>query len=107
MLVEIDPLNLVLQSDSFIANGIRLTLLGPGDVADLRDGTVTRATSPAAAPALLETLVTKLAREVGVPARNKSDGAGAVGYRGTRVRFQSIDGATAVLDLESPRDDGD
>ena len=47
VLVEIDPTALVLQSDSFVANGIRLTVLGPGDRADLASGLIER-TAPGA-----------------------------------------------------------
>lgn len=107
VLIEVDQMNLVLQSDSFVANGIRLTLLGPGDAVELNSGAVTRATSGAASTSLLEGLATKLAREVGIPPKGKSEGNGAIGQRGARLRFQGIDGATAVLDLESPRDEND
>lgn len=105
VLIEVDPHNLVLQSDSFIANGIRLTLLGPGDSVDLSSATVRRASPSQTSPTLLRELVSKLAREVGVSP--KMNGEGSVGSRGARMRFQDIDATTAVLDLESPRDEND
>ena len=107
VLVEIDPTNLVLHSDSFVAKGIRLTLLTPGDAIDLSTGVTVRGGQPAVGKPLLDTLVSRLAREVGVPDGRATDAAGGVGHRGVRLRFQRIDGASAVLDLESPRDEYD
>ncbi len=107
VLVEIDPDNLVLHSDSFVAKGIRLTLIAPGDAIDLAAGVVTRAAQPATGKPLLDTLVSRLAREVGVPDGHASGATGGVGHRGVRLRFQRIDATSAVLDLESPRDEYD
>ena len=45
-LVEIDPTTLVLQHDSFIARGVRLTVLAPGDSVDLETGELARAGEP-------------------------------------------------------------
>ncbi len=69
VLVEIDPTALVLQSDSFVARGVRLTVLGPGDTRRprLRRG---RARRPArVAAALLARLIDGLAQEAGKPRR--------------------------------------
>lgn len=107
VLVEIDPANLVLHSDSFVAKGIQLTLLAPGDAIDLASGVISRVPAPDAAPSLLDRLVSRLAREVGVPAGDAHDATGGVGHRGVRLRFQRLDGVTALLDLESPRDEYD
>ena len=92
VLVEIDPARLALQGDSFVANGVRLTVLGRGDAADLAAGTIARAAPPEAATALLRTLVAGLARE-----------GGAGNRRGLRIGYRILEGASATLDLECPR----
>ena len=96
-LVEIDPTALGLQNDSFVARGVRLTVLGPGDVADLTTGTVQRVAPPAAAALLLGRLIEGLAREAARPAGN----------RGLQMHTHRVEGAVALLDLEFPRDEGD
>jgi cyanophycinase len=97
VLVEIDPLALVLQSDSFVANGIRLTVLGPGDTADLASGRITHQAPDEAAAPLLARLVADVARD-GLPVD-----VGTV--RGLQVRVREAAGPTAVLDLECARDE--
>jgi cyanophycinase len=93
--------DLTLQSDSFIAKGIQLTLVGPGDSVDLGTGAVTRAVPSRVSPDLLERLVGKLARDVGKP-------SGSYGSaRGDQVRMREHSPLSAVLDLESPRDEYD
>ncbi len=101
VLVEINPSALVLQSDSFIANGVRLTVIGPGEAVDLGTGLVTRP-APGPAPAqLLAELLAGLRREGGeMPAR-----VTAGGHRGLAMAVRESDGATALLDLECPRDE--
>ena len=98
LLVEIDPTALELQNDSFVARGVRLTVLGPGDVADLTTGTVQRDAPPAAAALLLGRLIEGLTREAARPAGNP---------RGLQMRTHRVEGAVALLDLEFPRDEGD
>jgi cyanophycinase len=105
VLVEVDPAGLDLQSDSFLVRGVRLTLLGSGDAIDLVTGAVTRAEPSAAAPDLLERLVGGLAREAGV--RRQAGLSAASGTRGIRIGFEAVNGTSAVLDLECPRDDHD
>ena len=94
-LVEIDPTTLVLQHDSFIARGVRLTVLAPGDSVDLETGELARAGAPEAPAALLAGLLAGLA------------GDGAREGRGLALATRQVDSATAVLDLECPRDDRD
>jgi len=96
-LVEIDPTALGLENDSFVARGVRLTVLGPGDVADLTTGAVERVAPPAAATLLLGRLIEGLAREAARPAGN----------RGLQMHTHRVEGAVALLDLEFPRDEGD
>jgi cyanophycinase len=95
LLVEVDPAALDVQGDSFVANGVRATVLAPGDRVDLADGAVERSAAPEAAAALLARLIAGLA------------GEGAGHPRGLAMRVRESAGATAVLDLECPRDDSD
>jgi cyanophycinase len=97
VLVEIDPLALVLQSDSFVANGIRLAVIGAGETADLASGRIDRDGPANAAAELLARLVADLAREGSAP------DTGAV--RGLQVRVREAAGPTAILDLECARDE--
>ncbi|HET9070236.1 MAG TPA: cyanophycinase [Amaricoccus sp.] len=94
LLVEIDVTALEPQSDSFVARGVRATVLAPGDTADLASGRVEGAASPESA-ALLARLVDDFAGEAGL------------GARGLKMRRRHIEGATALLDLEFPRDESD
>jgi cyanophycinase len=105
VLIEVDAGNLELQSDSFVARGVRLTLLAPGDAADLVTGAVSRARPSVAAADLLERLVRDLAREAGVPRQGAR--VAASGPRGIGIGFDALEGAVALLDLECPRDDFD
>ena len=100
LLAEIDPMALVLQSDSFIANGIRVTVLAPGDAVDLVTGAVERVRPVEAAAALLAALIEGLAGE-GKPASR------APRPRALAMRVRDSVGATALLDLECPRDESD
>ncbi len=101
VLVEIDPTALVLQSDSFVANGIRLTVLGPGDRADLASGLIERTTPEPAE--ILGALLAGLAREGGASAATPRP---ATARRLTMV-VQRREGATALIDLTCPRDEND
>ncbi|MEE4301448.1 MAG: cyanophycinase, partial [Pseudomonadales bacterium] len=65
VLVEIDPLKLELHSDNFKANGIRLTVLGPGDSVDLRSAEITRGGPVDASATLLTNLIAGLVEEAG------------------------------------------
>jgi cyanophycinase len=102
VLVEIDPTALVLQSDSFVANGIRVTVLAPGDRAQLATGAVERSAPEAAGAAILDRLLADLAREGGEAAAATVN-ASAPRRLSMIVREQA--GATAVLDLACPRDE--
>ena len=65
LLVEIDPTALVLQSDSFVADGIRLTVLAPGDASTSPAARSRGRSRPRRRPALLGALLDGLAREAG------------------------------------------
>ena len=98
VLVEIDLTALELQTDSFAARGVRLTVLAPGDSVDLADGSVEREAPAGPAAALLARLIDGLAREAG---------GKPAGHRGLQMRVHDVAGAVALLDLEFPRDEGD
>ncbi len=100
VLIEIDLTKLVLQSDSFVANGISLRVLGPGDVVDLTTGIVTRINPIEASAAVLDKMVRGLASEA--KAAVSSEMARSLGVV---LRPGEVEGATAWLDLECPRDD--
>ena len=100
VLVEVDPLQLVLQSDNFVANGVRLTVFGPGDTVDLRDGRVTRAGDGGPSAALLQRLVAGLAAEAEAVVSGDE-----TGFHGVMLRTGDALGATAWLDIACPRDE--
>ncbi len=102
VLIEIDPAALDLQSDNFVARGVRLTVLAPGDTADLQTGAITRTASPQTATALLQTLLDGLLRETGP---GSAGSRGSARGPGLTVRHNAT--GTAVLDLEFPRDEND
>ncbi len=104
VLVEVDPLALVLHSDSFVANGVRLSLLAPGDSVELRSGTITRAGASPVAEALLHRMLDKLAAQAGARTGDVRAEAGARGLRGVHVRIRPESGPRAIIDLECPRD---
>jgi cyanophycinase-like exopeptidase len=99
VLVEIDPTALVLQSDSFVANGIRLSVLAPGDRADLATGSIERTAPETAGAALLERLLADLARDAAAASGN------ACAPRRLAMVVREQAGATAVLDIACPRDE--
>lgn len=100
ILVEVDPTRLTLQSDHFVAKGIRLTALGPGDSVDLRSGRLTRSGTEEASSALLHAMVSRLAEEAGAAVAGENSG-----IHGVMIHEGSFVGATAFIDLECPRDD--
>jgi cyanophycinase len=104
-LVEVDPLALTLHGDAFVAAGVRVTMLAPGDGVELRSGTVTRAGDPAAGAALLDRLLDGLAAQLGAREGDPRGEAGARGPRGVRLRIRAVAGGVAVVDLETPRDE--
>jgi cyanophycinase len=99
-LIEIDPGKLVLQSDNFEANGVRLTVLGPGDTVDLTSGEISRAGPVAASCAILQRLVEGLAQEAGAAVAGDT-----AGIHGVTVRPHDSAEASAWIDLICPRDE--
>ncbi len=103
VLVEVDPSTLILQSDAFVANGVRLTVVTPGGSVDLRSGTVHHAGPPDAAAALLAQLLAGLADETRAETPRAPAGGSAV--RGMTMQVREGNGPTALLDLECSRDE--
>lgn len=99
VLVEIDPLKLDLHSDNFKANDIRLTVLGPGDSVDLRTATITRSAPEAGSAALLQDLVARLVEEAGAAVAGEH-----AGIHGVKIHGGAVEGASARIDMECPRD---
>ena len=106
LLAEIDPATLVLQGDSFVAENIRLTVVAPGDALALPAGTVARAQPAEASAGLLAKLIDGLAREAGVPEHAGGDGlpGASATIRGLTMRVRERQAASAVVDLQCPRD---
>lgn len=100
VLVEVDPAHLELQGDSFVAAGVKLTLIAPGDTVDLRTGAVARGPEPPRDPGLIARLIGDLAR-----AERAQGDVGAM--RGVQIRLRDSGPLSALLDLSSPRDDDD
>jgi cyanophycinase len=102
LVVEIDPTTLSLQNDSFVAENVRLTLAAPGDTLALPEATVTRAGPAEDSSGLLDRLIDRLAREAGVP----DVGGASSSIRGLTMRVRERQPASAVIDIECPRDEG-
>jgi cyanophycinase len=104
-LVEVDPLGLALDGDSFAATGVRVSLLAPGDAVELRSGGIARAGDGAAAQALLGRLLEELAGQLGARQGDARAETGAKGRRGVRLRVRPAEGPAALVDLACPRDE--
>ncbi len=105
VLVEVDPEALALHNDAFIASGVRVTMLGPGDSVCLRDRAVARAGDAQAAAGLLDRMLATLGAQVGAREGDARHPDGAWGRRGVRLRIRPEPGAQAVIDIETPRDE--
>ena len=98
--VEIDPETLQLQSDSFVAENVRVTALAPGDTLALPAGTVDR--GGPSTDALLGNVIEGLARDAGVVI---SDGGSASSrIRGLTMRVRDQGDGSALIDIACPRD---
>ena len=85
---------------------VRLTVLAPGDRVDLAEGAVERGGGTTSAPALLGTLLADLAAESGAFAASpRSPAAGSPPVRGLGLKVRAHEGATALVDIECPRDE--
>lgn len=104
VLVQIDHANLLLQSDSFVARGIRLSFARPGDRINVLEGTIERASPPEAANAALARLISELMGECGALPMN--DGSTEhLRNKAIVMGFNALDDGTAFLDVECVRDD--
>ncbi|TCT06822.1 cyanophycinase [Aquabacter spiritensis] len=104
VLVELDPHNLELQSDSFVARGVKLSFARPGDQIDVAAGQVLRHTPAEPATAALLRLVNELVKECGAmplgtaPTELQRNKAMVMG-------ITALGEGTVSLDIDSPRDD--
>ncbi|MFO1142209.1 MAG: hypothetical protein U1E59_07440 [Amaricoccus sp.] len=105
VLVEIDPDTLDVQSDSFVARGVRLTVLAAGDRADLASGAVERAASPSPRPASSAPSSPASPPRATPSPPPPSPAAGSPPLRGLTLAVRSHQGATALVDIECPRDE--
>jgi cyanophycinase len=97
VLIEIDPGTTVLQNDSFIVNDIRLNVFAPGESVDLGSGEMRRGAASAVPTELLAGMLAELRR----------DAARLPAHRCLQMRVREHVGASALLDLECPRDEYD
>ncbi len=103
VLIEIDLKQTELQGDDFTAMGTRLHFALPGDVIDLRKGTVTRAGDPVRAAEALDRLV----RQVIAECCDQPDADGRPGQpveSPIALRYHPDGDGSGLLDIQSIRD---
>lgn len=104
VLVEVDPNQLVLQSDNFAAQGVKLSFALPGDQIDVVNGAVIRHAPPEQATATLVRLVNELVTECG--AMPLGTPLTEVLHRKAMVMgIAAMGEGTVSIDIDSPRDD--
>ncbi|OYY09381.1 MAG: cyanophycinase [Rhizobiales bacterium 35-68-8] len=104
VLVEVNPDELVLQSDNFAARGVKLSFALPGDQIDMSRGAVIRHSSHDQATATLVRLVNELVKECG--ALPLGTPLPEVLHRKAMVMgITAIGEGSVSLDIDSPRDD--
>ncbi|MCV6597904.1 MAG: cyanophycinase [Mangrovicoccus sp.] len=99
VVLEIDPMLVNLHVDRFVANGIRLTALGPGDQFNLKNSAVARHGDTAVPAQILQSLMLDMAREAG-----QEEPGETPGVHGSRVVIRENHGASMLIDLECPRE---
>ena len=105
VLVEVDQNNLVLQSDSFVARGVKLSFARPGDQIDVAAGQVLRHTPPEPATASLVRLVNELVVECGALPLGTLPTPEHVRTKAIVMGIVAMGEGTVSLDIECPRDD--
>lgn len=104
VLADVDQNALVLQSDSFVARGVKLSFARPGDQIDVAKGEIIRHSPAEPATATLVRLVNELVVECGaVPL-----GTPLTEHQRNRAILMGISAmgeGTVSLDVECPRDD--
>ena len=102
-LIEIDLIHTELQGDDFTAPGTKLAFALPGDVIDLKAGTVIRKGDPAAASAMLDRMVQEVIEDCcGIFGTDTRPGHEVEAHIALRYRPEG-DG-TGHIDIESIRD---
>lgn len=97
VLVEVDPDNLSLQGDCFVAKNLRISLIEPGDVVLLGDcAQIQRHSAPAAKQGPAANILHELHQEL-LRHHNLS--------KGIQVASSGLDAGSFTLEISSPRDD--
>ena len=103
LLIEIDLIHTELQGDDFTAPGTKLAFALPGDIIDLKAGTVIRKGGPAAAAAMLDRMVQEVVEDCcGIFGTDTRPGHEVEAHIALRYRPEG-DG-TGHIDIESIRD---
>ncbi len=103
LLIEIDLIHTELQGDDFTAPGTKLAFALPGDIIDLKAGTVIRKGDPAAASAMLDLMVKEVVEDCcGIFGTDTRPGHEVEAHIALRYRPEG-DG-TGHIDIESIRD---
>lgn len=98
-LVEIDPAAGVRKDETFVVEGVHITVFGPGDTVDLARGRMSRR-APEDLEPFLDRMLGKFAHEA-VQSSQSSHG----GVRGLRLRIRERGAAAALLEVECPREE--
>lgn len=100
VLAEMDPAAQILQGDSLVLTGVRLSVIAPGESVDLAAGSI-RGSENADAAGLLARAIDGLAREAeSAPPIRAGGPTGGLG-----IKVHAPEAGTALLDLECARDD--
>ncbi|MEO1311670.1 MAG: cyanophycinase, partial [Pseudomonadota bacterium] len=105
--IETTPTRLALRDDRFIAKGVKLRMIGPGDRINLANSHVERAAEAPAAVETFDRLVSDLLREgVDLDVMERS-GRDPSARHAIKLRSRREDPLSAVLDIECAREERD
>ena len=107
VLIDIVPQQAGLRGDHFVAQGIRLTMLGPGDAVDLKTGAVTRRAPLDETSETLNKLTNDLMREGVDLDMIEREGIDSGARHAVKLRIRDQGAGSALLDLECSRDEYD
>ncbi|MEO1476728.1 MAG: cyanophycinase, partial [Pseudomonadota bacterium] len=105
--VETDPVKIAPTEDRFIVKGIKLRMVGPGDVVDLQSDHIERACNVEQATVAFDRLTEDLLREGIDIDRVDRLGRDPSLRHSIGVRLRRTDPLTALLDLECAREEHD
>ena len=105
--VEADPIDDDHAGARFIAQGVKLTMFGPGDQVNLHSGHVSRVADPVALRAVFDRLIDDLLRE-GVDLDTvERTGRDPAARHAVKIRLRRDSDLAATLDLECAREEMD